>query len=109
MKSAVAGSLIALGLIMIIGSNYVGGVSEEQEWSEEKIAEFSDLTAAVHVPSRSQEESQAKVDRLKEMQQEIVDVAEASHAKKRMVKLSGLGLTVLGICFQIWAWTDKKK
>lgn len=109
MKTGVAGVLILVGLAMLVGSNYVGGISEDQEWSEEKVEEFSELTAAVHVPTRNPEENRAKVDRLKEMQQEVIDVAEGAKSKKRLVKFSGLGATILGICFQIWAWTDKKK
>ena len=108
MKTGIAGALIVLGLAMLVGSNYVGGISEEQEWSEEKIEEFSELTAQMHIPSRSAEATKAKVDRLKEMQQEVIDVSEGAKSKKRLVKFSGLGATILGICFQIWAWTDKK-
>ncbi len=107
MKSGIAGALIVIGMAMLIGSNYVGGVSEEQELSEATQEEFAQLTAAVH--GRNPEESKAKVDRLQEIQRDIIGQAEAGKKKQRTVKFAGLGATILGICCQIWAWTDKKK
>ena len=73
MKSGIAGALIIIGMAMLVGSNYVGGVSEEQELSEETQEEFSQLTAAVH--GRNAEESKAKVERLKEIQLDIIAVS----------------------------------
>ena len=110
MKSGIAGLLVLVGLGMLIFSLFVGNkVSADQEWSEDKIQEFSQLTKDIHVPSRDPVDNTKKKERLVEMQQELLDVKDGADSKKMMLYWPGLGLTVVGICLQLWAWLDKKR
>ncbi len=113
MKSGIAGVLIVLGLVCIIGSFFVGNnVSAGEEWTEDKTEEFSQITASLHVPTRGREqaaEREAKIAKLKEFQDELISAKEASSGKKAMLMWPGVGLATLGVCFQMWDWASRKK
>ena len=109
MKSGIAGVLIVLGLGLLVTSQLgARKVSAADEWSEEKMEKFSQITANVHSPQRDPDAAAAEIKELQDMQREIVDYAEKKKGSAKIRWWSGLVLAVVGICFQLWAWTDKK-
>jgi len=108
MKSAIAGVLILIGLVCLVGTKFVGNIDPANEFTETEEQEYAELSAAVHAPSRDTAERKAQMDKLRAMQLETAEIVKAAKSKKSMMNYAGMGLTILGICAQIWAWTDKK-
>ncbi len=110
MKSTIAAVLLLLGLGAIVASAFVGNkVGDEAKLTETQEEEFSTLLTSVHQPTRRVDpEREAKLERLGDMRRQLVAAAEAQKRKKAMIRYAGFGLGLLGICLQVWAWTDKR-
>ncbi len=110
MKSMIAAVLLLLGLGAIVGSAFVGNkISDEAQLTETQEEEYSTLLTSVHQPSRKVDpEREAKLEKLGDIRRQLVAAVEAQKKKKAMFRYIGFGLGLLGICLQVWAWTDKK-
>ena len=89
--------LIAIGLALMLGSQFVGNsIDVEQEWSEEQQLQFERLAASVHSRAEGQPTT-TKRQQLKDMQQQLLDLKEAARRKKRLMSKAGLIVCLLGI------------